>query len=229
MTSMNIIQPKIVRTWFDTVLNPMIKGLENEKYFLENNNLTWRSYNNRFEFLKPILTFFDFQYYANYEQFLDNYEEIQQLIDKHDYNLTKLIESCYFLSNELIKSESLRSIYYNELENLKITNSKLEEYELNGLENEKNLQFIVEYIINDKEELESSYTLSPIWNAQMKNFKNILNEKQIKNSVVDKNNFLEIFKKTVISTLSEFKKIRNNLSLNSGEPIVMFTNKNYEN
>lgn len=220
--TIDLIQPKIVRTWFDTILNPMIQGLENEKYFLDKNNLTWRSFNNSFEVLRPISTFFHYKYYANFEQIVEYNSNIIDIINNHDLQLTKLLESCYNLNNVLRNSDVLKTIYYNELNNLKQSNTNLSDYEIDGLENEKNLQYITEYIINNREELESSYTLSPIWNAQINNFKNLLSENELLTAVGDKNNLLDNFKIIVNQTIIHLKKLRNELSMKTGEPLVMF-------
>jgi hypothetical protein len=46
------VGPRIVRAWFDTIINPLLAALDVEKALLEDHNYSWQYYNNSFEWIK---------------------------------------------------------------------------------------------------------------------------------------------------------------------------------
>lgn len=215
-----LLSPKIIRAWFDTVLNPIIKGLETELYFLDNNNLTWRGFISSFDALKPLFSFLSFHYKANFEQCSQFNPILPESIDKHDGALAKLNDSCGKLFDELKQSQILKDVYEQKLEKLS-KDLILSEQTVSKLSNDNNLRFIAEYVINDLDDLDIAYTLSPIWNLFKDEFKAILENNEFKDSMLSFNNSLNEFKAVVKETCTNLKEFRNNLSLQYGEPLVI--------
>ena len=62
------VGPRIVRAWFDTVVNPLIDALESEMRVMQDGNFTWRFRPAGFEYIRPIRQHLDPRFLANLEQ-----------------------------------------------------------------------------------------------------------------------------------------------------------------
>lgn len=217
---MENISPRILRAWFDTILNPIIEGLKTEQYYLENNNLTWSSFYKSFKILKPLQMMFNFKYYANFEQIVELYPILSDVIENHDKKLKKLNDDCQKLFTKLVQSSQLKTVYKNKVEEF-LTNITINELSSKDFQDENNLQFIVEYIMNKKSDLDSSYILSPIWNSKKDEFFRILELPEFIDLLNDQNHSIEEFKQEVDNSIKSLKKVRNSLSLKFGEPIIL--------
>lgn len=215
-----ITSPNIVRVWFDTVLNPIISGLDNELYVLNKSNLTWRGFLNTFEELKPIAAFCEYRYKDNFEQILRHYPNINDIISKYNSSFEDLEEKTYQLYLALKSSKKLIAIYNSGVENYVNTTNPTEN-KLKTLRNENNYRFIAEYLINGFEELEPEYTLSPIWNSNIQNFKQLLHSDDIAILYTDFNQSKTAFTGIVNQIINELKEMRFNLSEEADQPIVM--------
>ena len=218
---MKELSPKIIRVLFDTILNPMNDGLEVESSFLKNGNLTWKGNYKNFENLRPLFSFCNPRYQANLEQGIIYFPQIEETISKHDSSLKHAVESCAELYEELKNSELLIKVYNEKLEETLIENPEIEEYIKNDFKNDFNYRYIAEYIINNKNDLDSAYTLSPIWNLGKDNFKNILNDESLNLFSQNTKSAISNFNITVTKSMKKLKELRNKLSINYGEPIVV--------
>ena len=217
---MKNLSPKIIRTWFDTVLNPLIEGLEIELLYLNKKNLTWRGFNNTFEMLKPLNNFINYRYYANLEQCEYYYPKVSEIINDHDKYLSQLSESSYNLFHTLRNSKTFIDIYNKQLEELIKNNSEITKDRIEDLKENDNYRFIAEYIINNKEELDRTYVLSPIWNPNKGVFLNVLFSDEFRTLLNNKNTALDNFKNSVLKSINDLKDLIYELSFQSGEPIV---------
>jgi len=218
---MNEISPKIVRVWFDTILNPIIEGLNIEFSFLKKNNLTWRGFNNTFEALKPVRTFFHYRYYANFDHLVAYHPIVQDNILLHDESLLRLSESCYNLYHQLKDSQLLKNNYDYALQSYFEANPKIDDYKKDNLIDNDNLKYIAEYILNGNNELDSAYTLSPLWNPNIILFKNILNNDEFNLLLSNQKEAINNFNNSLNSCLNSIKSLRYRLSSQYGEPLVM--------
>jgi hypothetical protein len=128
---MNEVSPKIIRVWFDTILNPIIDGLNIEYSFLKKNNLTWRGFNSTFEGLKPIHTFFHYRYHANFEHLTAYHPVVLDIILEHDEALSRLRESCHNLYHKIKDSKILKDGYKFALQSYLDSDIQIEEYQKN--------------------------------------------------------------------------------------------------
>ena len=220
-THKNGLSPKIIRVWFDTILNPMIEGLEIEIDYLNKSNLTWRGFNNSFQELKPLFNFCNYRYHANLDQSDRYYPIILETIEKHDNKLALLEESCLNLFSVLKNSQILKDLYNEKVKEILKNNSEITDSRINDFKDENNYRYIAEYIINNRDNLDSGYTLSPIWNSFKDIFKNLLNDDTFKSLFQNQQTALTQFKEAVNKSLSDLKELRNKLSIQYGEPIVM--------
>lgn len=207
------IPPKIIRTWFDTVLNPIISSLKREKRLLENGNLTWKYRKRDFEKLVSINDMIDDRYLDNFEQAQSFIEKLRDIQNEHDSELEKLRESCRNLYFSLSESEEL-------LHQIEEIIKKNDDSKVKKEKPEELMPWIAEYIINDLGELDAYYVLHPLWNKNREKLKKVLNNDKLK---ILHEHFLlhkEKFEDEVEKCLCEIKDLRNELSLKSGEPLV---------
>ncbi len=215
-----ITSPNIVRVWFDTVLNPIISGLDNELYVLNKGNLTWRGFMNTFEELKPIAAFCEHRYKDNFEQILRHYPNLIEIISKYDELFEDLESKANQLYLALKSSNKLMAIYNNGVDNY-ANNNAISESKLKTLRNTNSYRFIAEYLINGFDELEPEYSLSPIWNKNIQEFKQLLNSEDFAILYADFKQSQIAFTEIIKQTITELKEVRFNLSEEADQPIVM--------
>ncbi|OGU39240.1 MAG: hypothetical protein A2X61_07080 [Ignavibacteria bacterium GWB2_35_12] len=220
---MKQLSPKIIRNWFDTIFNPMVEGLEIEMQYLKEKNLTWRSFNNTFDMLKPLVNFTHPKYHANFEQIVVFHKSVLDTILLHDNELKKLNDSCYNLFYKLMQSKSFDKFLSKKFEN----NHKSKEVgSLIAAESDKEhfKRYIIEYIINNIDKLDSSYVISPIWNPNVNEFKNFLKSDEFNLEKKQFDNSIKSFDKTLNESKKILTDVRNKLSLEFGEPLVILVN-----
>lgn len=218
---MNGPSPTIIRAWFDTVLNPLIEGLEIEKSFLEEKNLTWSGFGAYFKSLKPFFNFINQKFYPNLEQIENFYPMISESKDNYDKALDDLSNSCADLYLKLIHSEEIESIYNDAVKNYLETHKSISENISFNENSQANRNYIAEYIINNKSNLDSGYILSPIWNPNKDMFKNILQSNNFNTLLKNQETALNKFSIELSTAISKLKDLRNELSLKYGEPIIV--------
>ncbi len=104
--------PRIIRAWLDTVINPLIDGLELEYDFIQRDNLTWRSFKQSFDVLKSLQSYINSGDQGNFEQCSGYNPIIIAIIENHDIKLRKLAEACFALFVELSESKILKEKYF---------------------------------------------------------------------------------------------------------------------
>ncbi len=217
---MKQLSPKIIRTWFDTIFNPMIDGLNIEEQYLKEMNLTWRSFNNTFDMLKPLVNFTHPKYHANFEQIVVFHKTVLDTVILHDNDLKKLNDSCYILFNRLMQSKPFDKFLSQKFENNQ--NSKgVSTLIVAESEKEHFKRYIIEYVINNFDKLDSSYVISPIWNPNINEIKNFLKSDEFNLEKKQYDTSIISFNKTLIESKKALNEVRNQLSLEFGEPLVI--------
>src|ERR1022692_2120491 len=81
------VSPQIVRAWFDTVLNPLIRALTTEATVLAHRNLTWKTEVQHLASLVPVREHLVEEAQPNFEQMLSLHPEYNAPIAEHDRRL----------------------------------------------------------------------------------------------------------------------------------------------
>ena len=156
------VGPRIVRAWFDTVINPLLSALKLGKEYLEKRNWSWQFSPERLESIRPIEHMLNTD---NLEQFLDFYPDIKKLIDEYEVRRNKLFTSCKELHQKIKENGRLQEIYQRA-----ITPESLLELEARGLSDifgayppEKHFDVLAQYIVNNTDYLPFYYTTSKLW------------------------------------------------------------------
>jgi hypothetical protein len=75
--------PRIVRAWFDTVINPILRALERENSRLIRSNWSWQYRLRVLEEIRPVRVYISHGMQDNLEQFLNFTPEVKPHVDRH--------------------------------------------------------------------------------------------------------------------------------------------------
>lgn len=159
-------QERVARAWFDTVLNPLIRGLREEQAQLVKGNLTWRV-PGRFAALLTVREHLSPEAWDNLDQMVRHYPKLKVEFERHDQRLSELENRVFDYWTALRESEEMAAL---------LRQAILETTETQGLGGysfgyqDEFLQYAAEYIVNGVEELPGYYNLSVPWNRRAKEF-----------------------------------------------------------
>jgi len=219
------IGPRIVRAWFDTVLNPLIEYVESEIVLLERKNWTYSFGARTLELIRPIRQSF---HNANFEQILQMNAPLSANIETHDAAVERLSAAVASLHEALVSSRDFVQLCDSLLapENL----SRLGVRELSDVFGayppSGRYHLIAQYVVNGTGELPPHYSTARFWNE---------NREHLLKSLTSLPNVREHFASTaplgphltsVSRTLaSQVKKLRQELSLQYDVPIILGNHK----
>jgi hypothetical protein len=217
--------PNIVRAWFDTVINPLLRVLEIEKKYLEKHDWTWRSSPERLEVVRPVLDIIGYEAMANLEQIFEFYPDVKQLTHEHEEKREELLTTCKELHQVIRKSPALKEMYdearsEDSLSKFGIRN--LGDIFPDGPER-RNLDFLTEYIVNNGGEF-SRYILVPsFWREYREVFLSILNSPEVRDHNKKALKVGESLLKTGEGFIGLLKELRRQLSLEHDVPPYVYT------
>jgi len=167
-----------VKAWVVTVINPVLEGLYTELYYLHQKNWTWRFTTGGFDYISSIAGYIDIRYHPNFEDFCRKNPNIKKLIDEHDValdTLARVLKGAYtfLLTSGVFKQRFNEAIF---------------EYHNRGLEpknpwgaypEEEGPKVVVQYLINNIQELDSSYTTAVFWREYGLKLREVLKDPDI--------------------------------------------------
>ena len=173
--------PNLIRTWFDTVISPLIDAQHLEAQYLEKENWTWTHYPGTLDEIRPVESYVESHYQPNYNQFLSYHSDLEPLIRKHDELVHELTEHCRELEGKILASseyqELLETIQAQVNENPDVGPRLFAGFE--GNMNEESFDYLSSYIINHRKALPSYYILSTFWNEKAEEFLKLLGTEDI--------------------------------------------------
>jgi thioredoxin-like negative regulator of GroEL len=199
------VSPQIVRAWFDTVLNPLIRALTTEATVLAHGNLTWKTEVHRLASLVPVREHLVEEAHPNLDQILSLYPEFNAPIAEHDRRLAPLAEACGRLQDALLGSKVLREAV-----------GKVETIPPAAAEFSR--RAIAEYIINDARKLPDYYTLAKPWNDHRDDFMAALEVPEVSRARQATKAAADALGTAVRELIDKLKAFRNDLSLSRGGP-----------
>ncbi|MCI0624662.1 MAG: hypothetical protein L0387_23960 [Acidobacteria bacterium] len=215
------IGPRIVRAWFDTVINPMLKSLRAEHDMLERRDWTWQFHRDQLEMIENAAEYVDANAVDNLEQLLAFFPELKGKIDDHDVDRNQLLDACRALQAAIVTNSNLENIYKRvtapeslsdlgrEIRTLFISEEPLE-----------HINLLTEYIVNNTRELPYYYTVSALWNRYREEFLKILDHPSV---VSQSRKAIEVGEQLVKSNealVKRLKEVREGLSLEHDVPYV---------
>jgi hypothetical protein len=221
MASNVVVSPNIVRAWFDTVLNPIIRGLLSEAAALAERNLTWGLRPDRLATFVPVREHLVPAVWPNFEQFLSLHSECNRPIEEHDDRLEVLTQACRRLEAALVGSPALKETFHR-VEAALPAGRTISDY-FGAADPEDYLQIISAHIINDVQKLPSYNLVAPFWNKHRDEFMAVRETPEVKPLWTATLQAADRFGQAVIALLNHLKTLRNQLSLSAGVPIVDHT------
>ena len=106
------IGPRIVRAWFDTVINPLLRALETEQKLLADKDWTWRFRPGGLETIRPANRYIDSEARENLEHFSELKPKIGRALGVHDERVSFLVEQCKKLHQAIKLDDVFRELYF---------------------------------------------------------------------------------------------------------------------
>jgi hypothetical protein len=158
--------PRIVRAWFDTVVNPLLQSLELEVTLIEKRNWTWTFRPAGFELIRPVKRYIDYQTWANLDQMIELMPNIATAIKTHDESVAALLHAATSLGEALLLSPEFNRLCQSLLSSAELQRIGVSDRsELFGAyPPEEHLQLLAQHVINNSGEQPSYYATSKLWN-----------------------------------------------------------------
>ncbi len=169
------VGPRIVRAWFDTVINPLLNGLRAERALLESKDWTWQFHQTGLEMIKAATQYIDANAEDNLEQMLYFFPSLKAKIGNHDEARDALFDACQALHTAIISRSDIETIYkaVTSQESLAGLGKSMNEM-FGNQEPSDQINLLAEYTVNNTGELPYYYTVSPLWNRHRERFLKVL-------------------------------------------------------
>lgn len=213
--------PRVIRAWFDTVINPLLEALNRELRYIEKHDWSWAHYPGGFEVIKPIQEHLGYEVRPNYEQFLNLNPTFNEKIEEHDRQITGLQWKCSALDTAIKTSEEFEKVF-NGLQRSFTEGAEGPRIQsgFEGAMNDDSKAYIVEYMINHRQNLPSNYVLSGMWNSSRDVLMQVLEEEPIKNQYQALIHAGRKLQGSVQELIQALEECRNDLSLRMDVPII---------
>jgi hypothetical protein len=215
------VGPRIVRSWFDTVLNPLLDSLALETSLLMIGNWTWRVPPRELESIRVIRgSTFDIST-DNLEQFLGFYPNLERAVARHDEKTLELRSTCEKLHRAVVNSLTLRTVYLEAKEDDSLTprGTALNAFFAHGSENEQ-IEVFAQCVVNGADQIPAYYTYSAVWAKYGRRFLASLEDPEVKSAKEATNRIGEELLQIVNDLIVLIKARRARLSLRFDVPIV---------
>jgi hypothetical protein len=219
---------KVVRAWFDTVINPLIDILENERNTIGEKTWAWNRHYRKIEGLRLLSSIS-----VNLEQFLMSYSQARDLLNSHDAAVLRLIdrESEY---HEAIRSSAELKAVYDEVTQPEMIRKMVEAYphtfpgahtdeqNLRSVlgPDEEHLATLSEAVVNERgmATLGGGWMPAPFWNMHRETLIDVVRGERF----LDYRRKVELAWAELVSVIESamqcLKDIRQQLAIRHGEP-----------
>lgn len=176
MAQANTMGPNVVRAWFDTVLNPLIRGLRTEASALAEGDLTWRYQVRRLVSIVPVREHLIADAWENLDQMLSIHPGCKPALDQHDEQVQILLDAAVRLESALLKSPVFRQSLREVLNTL---GGDPGQY-FGACPAEEYASLLAEYTINQIRRLPGYYSTAPLWNSHGERFLSMRERDEVK-------------------------------------------------
>jgi hypothetical protein len=220
------VGPNIVRAWFDTVINPLLRGLRSERNLLDKENWTWRFEQRTLISLVPVRSFIAFETLDNLDQFLNLVTPANKkclpLMDLHDEQLENLCDICREFHRALISSKELQGLYKRISKDGTIPIEPGRDFNslFGAYRPDRHLDVLAEDIVNGTGRLPEYYSTAPLWNLYREDFLGIRETADIRPHWEASRKAGRALNQTVLELTESLRRIREELSLQHDVPPV---------
>ncbi len=218
--------PRIVRTWFDTVVNPLLTALRRESQLLQERNWSWRYQVAGLQSIRSVRSYIEPEYVENLNQFFSIYKTAAPIVESHDDLVDVLASECSKLQQVLEANQGLRDLYARVTARDAVAALETDlEVLFGGVPEPERLALLVQYVINRTETLPEYYSTARLWNRYAKDFTSMLDDPEVQpqyRRVIALGQRLNVKTQSLIRLL---EAIRLKLSLDHDVPYVTASNR----
>jgi hypothetical protein len=220
------VGPNIVRAWFDTVVNPLLRGLDSERNLLAKENWTWRFEQQALLSLVHVPSFIAFEALDNLDQFLRMAPVASQqclpLMDLHDDQVDYLTDVCRVFHKALRNSEDLANLYRRMAKENAVPCRPGQTFDsfFGAYHPAVHLDVLAENIVNGTGLLPTYFTTAPLWNHYRDELLGLRETLDIRPHWDASRMAGQDLKDTVEKLIDSLKLIRQELSIEYDLPLV---------
>ncbi len=214
----HIYGPNIVRAWFDTVINPLLRGLSRERQFLEKRNWTYRVHTGRLEEIDGIYRLLPMDAPENLVQLGEFFPDTLRFVKAHDAQVDQLRTSCRECAKAIRESQLFQRQFSamaakagDDLSSHFGAYSSLDDRE----------SLIAEHIVNNRGPLPDHYATHQLWNEYRERFAKVSKDGAVAKAQGHCKDAGDALLKTIDDFLIFLKTTRSRLSLEKDVPIVV--------
>lgn len=220
--------PTIARAWFDTVINPLLDGLKNERECLEMEKWDWGRYGGNLQEFIRISTLKDGEFVLNLEQITGMHSKLKSLIVEHDERVIELYQQVEKLFNKINESVELRELYSRltspqalkaakERGSYRLSQCNTEEDLLNALfgyssDADDRRAWLAHEIVNKSGELPGHIGHSPMWNINREELLTLLDRPAFQAGIQDLQRARDLLMQAIDRLKNELKQLRDDLA-----------------
>ena len=227
---------EVVRAWFDTVINPLIDALNNERRTTREQRWVWDRFNQTIDGIRLLSSFS-----GNLEQFVLSHSDVGDLLRQHDNAVLHLIGSVKAFYEAVKDSDELKSAYEeattpdmirkmveaNPHNSVFTSNSNDQQILQSLLGPEEAIRFgtLAQAIVNETEEMPqgSSMGHAPFWNLHRDKLIEVGRSRPFETFRKQAEEALENLYIAIDSAEQRLREMREELGRKHGQPYVMET------
>lgn len=230
------IKGSTVRTWLDTVINPMIGGLEREQLDLTNRALGWEFWSQYLRSIWPACAYVDPRYRDNIDQLLEYDLSLKVSLESHHQANACLFGACQALHLKLRDSPFFIAVLKeatipDAIKILKVKSGRVtDQYTpdqkfiqsvFSPFNEDQYIDLMAQYTINNPGELRNRQSAGEIWDSNQDKFLVVLANPAIITSTEKVRQATNILLQKSEDLLFFIVKERKFLADMTGEPIVV--------
>lgn len=215
------VGPNIVRAWFDTVVNPVLRGIRYELELIDKKDWTWRFQPGRLEAIRFIRDYVAVDAQENFDDFLSTHPKISFDVQIHDQRVQWLLTQCIGLQREIVQFLKDSKLCDKLIAAESISKSGVgSEDPFGGDPNFLREDLLAQYIINNTGELPGYYTAAQLWNRHRDELLAVLNEPKLNEVYQSTHDAANELRKADIKTDHALTEARERLSRQHDVPFV---------
>lgn len=214
---------RIVRAWFDTVINPLIEALESELVLAFKGNWTWRFRPPSLEMIRPARRYLERTAVASLDQICDLEPETGRMILSHDDRVKALLESASALHDALAGSPVFIGLCDSFWSPEALASAGLRDIQdiIGGYAFEDRYNLIAQYMVNNVDELPEYYATAKFWNLHRAALRGALHDPGIRPRLESLAEAGRSLTKATQDLLERLKRLRLELSLEHDVPYAV--------
>jgi hypothetical protein len=187
-----------VKAWVYAILTPAIDALRSETALLKTGNLSWRAYNRRCEYIRPVSELIDPGHQPILDDLLSEDPTLGARFNEHDLALERLEEAAAQFIHSLVQSPPFQKLVADCLtnyESMRASNPLLPE-----LGDAKRIPvYVAEFIVNNTGPLPQHYTMHAFWESFRSEFTKFKEQASFRATVEAATSLLHLSERLIVA------------------------------